>query len=93
MTFADILTLGHIRLGDASKLTMALMACLLGYGEVGLWLKKQSEVSNSWAVLEGNPYKQWMDEYAGEAYQNAVKIGLGLSMIFPQQFFFLFVRC
>lgn len=66
-------------LGDTSKLTMALMACLLGYGEVGLWLKKQSEMTNSWVVLKGNPYRQWMDEYAGEAYQNAVKIGLGLS--------------
>ncbi|CAA7260924.1 unnamed protein product [Cyclocybe aegerita] len=62
--------------GDVSKLTMALMACLLGYGEVGLWLKKQSEKENSWVVLDGNPYKHWMDEYAGEMYQNAVQLGL-----------------
>lgn len=57
---------------------MALMACLLGYGEVGLWLKKQSTIPNSWVVLDGNPYKGWMDEYGGEHYQRAVKIGLGI---------------
>ncbi|KAJ3514035.1 hypothetical protein NLJ89_g2606 [Agrocybe chaxingu] len=62
--------------GDVSRLTMALMACLLGYGEVGLWLKKQSEKENSWVILEGNPYRHWMDEYAGEMYQNAVRLGL-----------------
>ena len=60
---------------------MALMACLLGYGEVGLWLKKQSTLPNSWVVLDGNPYKAWMDEYGGEHYQRAVKIGLGISRL------------
>jgi len=55
---------------------MALMACLLGYGEVGLWLKKESRMPNSWVVLEGNPYKHWIEEYSGEMYQGAVKIGL-----------------
>ncbi|PPQ65826.1 hypothetical protein CVT24_012053 [Panaeolus cyanescens] len=62
--------------GDVAKLVMAAMACLLGYGEVGLWLKKESQRPNSWVVMEGNPYKQWMDEYSGEMYQNAVRTGL-----------------
>ena len=53
------------------------MACLLGYGEVGLWLKKQAAASNSWVVLDGNPYQHWIDDYAGEAYQAAVQTGLG----------------
>ena len=46
--------------GDTSKLIMACAACLLGYGEVGLWLRKESVLPGSWVVLEGNPYKQWM---------------------------------
>lgn len=62
--------------GDTTKLLMALMACLLGYGEVGLWLKKQAATPNSWVVLDGNPYQHWIDDYAGEIYQAAVRIGL-----------------
>lgn len=56
---------------------MALLACLLGYGEVGLWLKRQALLPNSWVVVENNPYKAWMDDYAGETYQGAVQMGLG----------------
>jgi len=56
---------------------MALMACLLGYGEVGLWLKKQAAEPNSWVVLDGNPYQHWIDDYTGEVYQAAVQTGLG----------------
>ncbi|KAG5641998.1 hypothetical protein DXG03_003798 [Asterophora parasitica] len=62
--------------GDTTKLLMALLACLLGYGEVGMWIKKEAALPNSWVVVEGNPYKQWMDDYAGEGYKDAVKIGL-----------------
>lgn len=62
--------------GDAAKLLLALMACLLGYGEVGLWLAKEASKENSWVVIEGNPYKEWIEVYAGQQYQNAVKIGL-----------------
>lgn len=58
---------------------MALLACLLGYGEVGLWLKKQAAIPNSWVVVNGNPYRHWMDDYGGDMYQGAVKIGLGWS--------------
>ena len=58
-------------------LTMALMACLLGYGEVGLWLQKESKNENSWVIMEGNPYKLWIDDYSGEIYQKVVKEGLG----------------
>ena len=68
-------------LGDVAKLMMALMACLLGYGEVGLWLKKQSRTANSWVVIEGNPYRHWMEVYAGEEYQLAVRFGLGMQIV------------
>ncbi|XP_006458686.1 hypothetical protein AGABI2DRAFT_183659 [Agaricus bisporus var. bisporus H97] len=62
--------------GDGTKLLMALLACLLGYGEVGLWLKKEASKEGSWVLLENNPYKKWMDDYSGPRYQQAVKLGL-----------------
>ncbi|TFK45533.1 hypothetical protein OE88DRAFT_1669126 [Heliocybe sulcata] len=62
--------------GDRSKLVMALAACLLGYGEVGLWLRKEASKPNSWVKWEGNPYVKWMEDYSGEHYQNAVRAGL-----------------
>ncbi|KAF9228850.1 hypothetical protein BS17DRAFT_691780 [Gyrodon lividus] len=62
--------------GDTTKLVVTLAACLLGYGEVGLWLKKEAEKPNSWVTWEGNPYLKWMQDYSGEEYQNAVRVGL-----------------
>ena len=56
---------------------MALAACLLGYGEVGLWLKKEATKSGSWVKLNGNAYLRWIEDYSGETYQAAVKLGLG----------------
>ncbi|PFH53573.1 hypothetical protein AMATHDRAFT_137124 [Amanita thiersii Skay4041] len=64
--------------GDDTKLFMAVIACLLGYGEVGLWLKSEAAKENSWVVLEGNPYKEWIDVYSGPHYQAAVRKGLGI---------------
>ncbi|KAI0034988.1 Phosphomethylpyrimidine kinase-domain-containing protein [Vararia minispora EC-137] len=57
--------------GDRSALQMALAACLIGYGEVGLWLRRQS-----WAVLEGNAYRRWIEDYSGDEYQGAVRVGI-----------------
>jgi hydroxymethylpyrimidine/phosphomethylpyrimidine kinase / thiaminase len=55
---------------------VALLACLLGYGEVGLWLT--SEENSSWVIKgDENPYERWIDDYAGEGYQGAVRTGLG----------------
>ena len=59
------------------KLFMALITCLLGYGEVGLWLKSEASREGSWVVLDNNPYKAWIDIYSGTHYQEAVKKGLG----------------
>lgn len=58
---------------------MAVAACLLGYGEVGLWLKKESLKPETWVLTEGNPYAKWMEDYGGEHYQGAVKLGIGQS--------------
>ena len=65
--------------GDTVKLNMALAACLLGYGEVGLWLVDESKRPGSWVVMEesSNSYVPWIREYSGEIYQRAVEIGLG----------------
>ncbi|KAK7035986.1 Phosphomethylpyrimidine kinase-domain-containing protein [Favolaschia claudopus] len=66
--------------GDTTRLLMAVLACLIGYGEVGLWLKREAEKGKekggSGVVLEGNPYRAWIEVYAGEEYQEAVRIGL-----------------
>ncbi|KAF8548366.1 hypothetical protein OG21DRAFT_1516363 [Imleria badia] len=62
--------------GDTTKLLVALAACLLGYGEVGLWLKKEAAAPNSWVKWQGNPYLKWMKDYTGEAFQSAVAVGL-----------------
>lgn len=44
--------------GDALSLLVALCACLLGYGEVGLWLKREAEKDGSPVKFEGNPYRK-----------------------------------
>lgn len=69
----------HMRQGDAASLLMALAACLLGYGEVGLWLMREAKQPQSWVRIEDNPYRKWMEDYAGEHYQAAVKVGIGAS--------------
>jgi hydroxymethylpyrimidine/phosphomethylpyrimidine kinase len=56
---------------------MALAACLLGYGEVGLWLQREAKRLESGVRIEGNPYKTWIEDYSGESYQAAVKVGIG----------------
>ncbi|KAF8191639.1 Phosphomethylpyrimidine kinase-domain-containing protein [Mycena galopus ATCC 62051] len=64
--------------GDTTALLMALLACLLGYGEVGLWLKRAAAERRpeSSVVLEGNPYRRWIEDYSGKQYQDAVRLGL-----------------
>jgi hypothetical protein len=45
--------------GDDLSLIVALAACLLGYGEVGLWLVSESQRMGSEIILEGNPYRKY----------------------------------
>ncbi|KAI5118316.1 hypothetical protein M0805_006600 [Coniferiporia weirii] len=71
--------------GDRTKLVVTLAACLLGYGEVGLWLKTEAEMPNSWVKWEGNPYLKWIEDYAGARYQNAVVSGLGVLELAAQE--------
>ncbi|TXR54632.1 thiaminase II [Reinekea thalattae] len=54
--------------GDFLDLVLALAPCAFGYGEIGLRLKPYA--------VAGNPYKDWIDIYSGEQYQQAcVDIG------------------
>lgn len=60
---------------------MALAACLLGYGEVGLWLKRESKRPNTWVKMDAsNPYLKWIEDYSGAEYQQAVRTGIGTSL-------------
>lgn len=51
--------------GDLLDLQAALAPCILGYAEIGSRLKSTAGGDSD------NPYRRWIDEYAGEAYQDA----------------------
>lgn len=50
--------------GDALDLAVALAPCVCGYGEIG-----QRLAADPNTVSEGNPYAEWIEMYAGDAYQ------------------------
>lgn len=60
--------------GDVLDVYVAVASCLIGYGEVGLWL--QSRVTTGETVLDGNPYARWINDYAGEEFLSAVRRGI-----------------
>lgn len=47
--------------GDFADLMAALMPCVMGYGEIGARLSASAAVDT--------PYREWIDTYAGEEYQ------------------------
>lgn len=62
--------------GDVTELLVAVFSCLLGYGEVGLYLKRKLEDGSGEVVLEGNRYKRWLQDYSGADFQGAVNRGI-----------------
>jgi thiaminase/transcriptional activator TenA len=50
--------------GDLLDLLVALAPCVVGYGEIGARLASESAA--------GNPYRDWIDTYAGADYQAVV---------------------
>ena len=50
--------------GDLLDLMTALSPCVVGYAEIGAALAKSPS-----GLTEGNPYRGWIAEYAGAAYQ------------------------
>lgn len=57
--------------GDLLDLLTALAPCVAGYGEIGLRLAKQAG-----ADIAGNPYRDWIETYAGDDYQSVVTAAL-----------------
>ncbi|NKC11760.1 MAG: thiaminase II [Gammaproteobacteria bacterium] len=52
--------------GDALDLHVALAPCVIGYAQVAEWL-----MGSPATLLNGNPYKPWIDMYASDEYQEA----------------------
>ena len=50
--------------GDLLDLHVALAPCVVGYAEIGTRLATSPS-----GLAEGNPYRSWIAEYAGDAYQ------------------------
>lgn len=50
--------------GDLLDLHVALAPCVIGYAEIG-----RNLTQNGVDALGGHPYREWIAEYAGEAYQ------------------------
>lgn len=55
--------------GDICDLYVALAPCSLGYGVIG-----QNLLSDSNTLLEGNPYRSWIELYGGEEYQSGAQL-------------------
>lgn len=54
--------------GDLLDLLVALAPCVVGYGEIGARLAADSATR-----LDGNPYRQWIETYAGKAYAEVAR--------------------
>jgi thiaminase/transcriptional activator TenA len=63
--------LDRAQTGDALDLTVTLSACLAGYAEVGLRL-----CADPATKFDGNPYRDWIETYGGEAYLSLARDGL-----------------
>lgn len=49
--------------GDILDLQVALAPCVVGYAEIGLALKADART-----LLDGNPYRDWIETYGGDDY-------------------------
>ncbi len=54
--------------GDILDLHVALAPCVVGYAEIGANLKADPDTP-----IEGNPYGEWIEMYAGEEYQEVAR--------------------
>lgn len=54
--------------GDLLDLHVALAPCVLGYAEIGLLLSRAQAAQNA-----DNPYKPWIEMYAGDEYQSVAR--------------------
>lgn len=56
--------------GDVLDLHVALAPCVIGYAEIGARLLREARDDGT---LDGNPYRAWMELYAGEEFQDAAR--------------------
>ena len=63
--------LDRAQTGDMLDLLVTLSACLAGYGEIGLRL-----IADAGVVRQGHPYRDWIEAYGGEDYNDLVREGL-----------------
>jgi len=54
--------------GDVLDLHVALAPCIIGYAVIG-----KNLVNDPKTKLKGNPYKDWIEAYSAEAYQDVAK--------------------
>ncbi|CAO3608355.1 unnamed protein product [Mucor fragilis] len=67
--------------GDMLDLKAAMAPCLLGYGEIGLKLFNDPDTKR-----EGNPYWDWICQYAADDYQQAVIAGIAEMEVLGKHF-------
>lgn len=65
-----VLDKGHQ--GDLMDLLVALAPCALGYAEIGKRLLEGEET-----ILDGNPYREWIELYGGEEFQEGAQRAAG----------------
>ncbi len=54
--------------GDRLDLEVALAPCVIGYAEIA-----RERMADSATKRDGNPYREWLDMYAGAEYQNLAR--------------------
>ncbi|MBX2831687.1 MAG: thiaminase II [Rhodospirillales bacterium] len=59
--------------GDVVDLQVALMPCMVGYAEIANRLMASSDT-----VLDGNPYRAWIEMYASDEFQDVAKAEIDL---------------
>ncbi|WFC98836.1 trifunctional hydroxymethylpyrimidine kinase/phosphomethylpyrimidine kinase/thiaminase [Malassezia yamatoensis] len=59
--------------GGLLPLLVSVASCALGYAEVGLWLKEQCDRQDVEIHHLDPIFASWIEEYAGDQYQNAAK--------------------
>jgi thiaminase/transcriptional activator TenA len=57
--------------GDKLDLDVALIPCVVGYAEIA-----QILLADPATVLDGNPYRPWIEAYADPAYRDAVQAAI-----------------
>ncbi len=55
--------------GDLLDLLVALAPCVMGYAEIGAWLKADPDTDRS----QSSPYRDWIDMYAGAEHQEVAQ--------------------